>query len=100
MAKYLVLSVKSYDFENDKKERVVGAKISYLNRKPSKKENECGYPPLIVSINDKEVLSQLQQAPAIYELEFEQTTGKNNKPEILLTEVEYISPVDLSILFS
>jgi hypothetical protein len=99
MAKYLVLSVKSYDFENDKKERVVGAKISYLNRKPSKKENECGYPPLIVSINDKEVLEQLKEAPAIYELEFEQTTGKNNKPEILLTEVEYVAPVDFSEFF-
>lgn len=99
MAKYLVLSVKTYDFENDKKERIVGAKISYLNRNPSKKENECGYPPLIVSIGDKEVLSQLTKAPAIYDLEFEQTTGKNNKPEIILTEVSYVSPVDFSEFF-
>jgi len=99
MAKYLVLSVKSYDFENDRKERIVGAKISYLNRNPSKKENEYGYPPLIVSISDKDVLGQLTKAPAIYDLEFEQTTGKNNKPEIILTEVAYISPVDFSVLF-
>lgn len=100
MGKFLVLSVKPYDFENDKGERIQGARVSYLNRKPSARDNEEGFPPLIVTINDGDLVKELKQVPAIYDMEFEQVTGKNNRPELMLSSLEYVAPVDFSIFFS
>lgn len=97
MSKYIVLSVKPYDFENDKGEHIEGAKISYINRNPSVREGELGYPPLIVSVTNKNLLKQLGEAPAVYDMDFEQVTGKNNKPELLLTSLDFVSPVDFSV---
>lgn len=99
MSKHLVLSVKHYDFENKQGERIKGAKISYINKKPTKKEGEVGFAPLMVSINNKELLESLKEVPAVYELDFEQITGKNNKPELMLTDIDLIAPVDLTQFF-
>lgn len=99
MSKYLVLSVKSYDFESNTGERVSGAKITYINKKPSSRENELGYPPLIVNVKDNAVIDKINKAPAIYDMDFEQITGKNNKPEIALVDAEPVSEVDMSLIF-
>jgi hypothetical protein len=99
MSKYLVLSLKPYDFVNDDGERIQGAKVSYLNKKPSVRENETGFPPLIVSITNPNLLQDLKSAPAIYDMDFEQVTGRNNKPELMLSSLEYIAPVDFSLFF-
>ncbi|WP_335918022.1 hypothetical protein [Shewanella chilikensis] len=99
MSKHLVLSVKPYDFQNNQGERVTGAKVTYINKKPSSREGEYGYPPLIVSVSNMNLVSNLKEVPAVYEMDFEQVTGKNNKPEIILTDVELISPVDMAQIF-
>lgn len=99
MSKYMVLSVKPYDFQNDKGERIQGARVSYLNKKPSVRDNELGFPPLQVSITNQNLLNELKQVPAIYDMEFEQVTGRNNKPELMLSEIEMVSPVDFSVFF-
>lgn len=100
MGKYIVLSARPYDFENNKGERVKGVKISYINKKPSVKEGEFGHPPFLTSISlDSIKGKRLEECPAVFELEFEQVTGKNNKPEIVLTDLEYVAPVDLSLFF-
>lgn len=99
MSRYLILSVKPYDFENKDGERVQGAKIAYINKKPSTRENEAGHPPMLVNTSNTNLLECINVVPGIYELEFEQVTGKNNKPEILLSEAECCSPVDLLQLF-
>lgn len=98
MSKHLILSVKPYDFLNKDGERVSGAKVSYVNKKPSSRESENGHPPLIVSVNS-EIASKFTDVPGIYDMEFEQVTGKNNKPEIFLSDVELIQPIELEILF-
>lgn len=99
MSKYIVLSFKPYDFQNEQGDRVQGAKVSYLNRKPSVREGEFGYPPLIVNITNPEIIKSIKEVPAIYEMEFEQITGKNNKPELMLTSLEHETPVDFSMFF-
>lgn len=99
MSKHLVLSVKPYDFENRQGDRIRGAKVAYINHKPSVRENEFGFPPLLVNVSDKSIVEQLKDAPGVYDLEFEQVTGKNNKPEIILTEASLIKPVDFVGLF-
>lgn len=99
--KYIVLSAKPYDFENHKGDRVQGVKIAYVNRKPSAREGEFGNPPLITSCSlDIIKGKRLEEAPAVFDMEFEQVTGKNNKPELLLTDLEYVAPVDLNLFFN
>lgn len=99
--KYIVLSSKPYDFTNDKGERVNGVKIAYINKKPTSREGEYGHPPMITSCSVELVKGkQLDQCPAIYEMDFEQVTGKNNKPELMLCDLEFVSPVDFSLFFT
>ena len=100
MSKYIVLSAKPYDFENSKGEKISGVRIAYVNRKSSTREGEYGNPPLITTCSlDAIKGKRLEEAPAVFDLEFEQVTGKNNKPELLLTELDYIAPVDFNIFF-
>lgn len=101
MAKYIVLSAKPYDFENNKGERIKGVKIAYINKKPSAREGEYGNPPMITTCSlDSTKGKRLEECPAVFEMDFEQITGKNNKPELMLTDLDYVAPVDLSIYFN
>lgn len=100
MSKYIVLSAKPYDFENSKKERIKGVRIAYINKKPSAREGEFGNPPMITTCSlDSIQGKRLEECPAIFDMEFEQITGKNNKPELMLTDLEFVAPVDLSLFF-
>lgn len=99
MSKHFVLSVKPYDFENRQGERIRGAKVAYINSRPSVRENEFGFPPMLVNVSAKSVVEQLKDAPGIYDLEFEQVTGKNNKPEIVLVEANFVKSVDVAGIF-
>lgn len=100
MSKHLVLSAKPYDFENKRGDRVKGIKVSYLNSKPSTRENEIGHAPMIVNIGDLSLMSKLDgNVPGVFDLEFEQITGQGNKPELMLVGLEAIAPVDLTSLF-
>lgn len=99
--KYLVLSAKPYDFEDSKGKNISGVKISYINRKSSSRDGEYGNPPLITKCSLDAIKGKnLEACPAIFDLEFEQVVGKNNKPELLLTEIQYVAPVDLSLFFN
>lgn len=98
MSKCLVLSAKSYDFENDKGERIQGTKLSYISKNISSREGEKGHPPMIVSLSNT-LAKCFTDVPAIYDLDFEQVPGKNNKPETILTDATYVSPVDFSVFF-
>jgi len=98
--KYIVLSAKPYDFTNSNGENISGIKIAYINRKASVREGEYGNPPMITTCSLDTVRGKkLDLAPAVFDMEFEQVTGKNNKPELLLTDLEYIAPVDFSVFF-
>ena len=100
MSKYIVLSAKPYDFVNPQGERVSGANIAYVNKKSSSREGEYGNPPLLTTCSlDLIKGKRLEETPAIFDMEFEQVTGKGNKPQLFLTDLEYIAPVDLSVFF-
>lgn len=100
MSKHLVLSAKPYDFEDDKGKKVSGVRISYVNLKPSSRDGEFGNPPLITKCSLDAIIGvNLEQCPGIFDMQFEQVTGKYNKPELLLTELDFIAPADLSIFF-
>lgn len=94
--KYLVLSAKKYDFES-KGERIQGVKIAYIGKKTMSRDNEYGNPPLIVNCSldaiDNSVLDNL---PSMCDLQFEQVTGKNNKPELILTNVELLESIEFT----
>ncbi|NLL02353.1 MAG: hypothetical protein GX265_04980 [Mollicutes bacterium] len=93
--KCLVLSAKKYDFESNG-DRIQGVKIAYLNKKTLSRDNEYGTPPLIVNCPIDSILPDvLDSLPAICNLEFEQVTGRNNKPELILTNVDYLESVNL-----
>jgi len=101
IVKYLVLSAKPYDFKNAKGEQISGTKISYVNRKVSARDGEYGHPPMITTCSTAVVNGKnLECCPAIFDLEFEQVVGKNNKPELLLTDLDFVSQVDLNSLFN
>jgi hypothetical protein len=101
MSKYIVLSANPYDFENTKGDKISGVRIAYINRKSSSREGEFGNPPLITTCSlDIIKGKRLEECPAIFDMEFEQVTGKNNKPELFLTELEYIAPVDFNLFFA
>lgn len=100
MSKYIVLSAKPYDFENAKGEKISGVKIAYINKKPSSREGEYGNPPLLTTCSlDVIKGKRLEETPAVFDMDFEQVTGKNNKPELFLTELDYVAPVDLGLFF-
>jgi hypothetical protein len=101
MSKYIVLSAKPYDFESSKGEKISGVRIAYINRKSSPRENEFGNPPMITKCSlDIVKGKRLEEAPAVFDMDFEQVTGKDNKPELLLTDLDFVAPVDFSIFFS
>ena len=99
MSKKLILSKKTYDFVNTEGERIQGLKLAYLNESPSKRENEEGFTPMILNISNKELLKSLEEIPGIYEMDFDQVTGKNNKPELLLSEIKFLAPAEITLLF-
>lgn len=98
MNKCLILGTKSYSFENDKNERIEGAKISYILENKSMKENENGYLPLQTT-GKLEILGQIKEVPGVYDVEFGMVPGKNNKPQLEITGFKFIKSCDLSNLY-
>lgn len=98
MSKKLVLSAKLYDFTNDRKERISGMKITYINAKPVK-ANEVGHPPMMMNISDPDISRKINVVPAIYDIDFDEVAGKNNKPQLIVSDADLISEVELSALF-
>lgn len=84
----LVLSVKSYDFKNDDGERVSGNKVSYIVN--DKMEDIDGFAPMVVNVESKNGLDVI---PGIYDMNFSMRTGRNNKPELVVKSVSFVSEV-------
>lgn len=95
----LVLSARTFDFENKQGERIQGTKISYINKKSSNRDSEYGNPPFIVNTNyllDENILSKF---PAICNLDFEQVIGRNNKPELVLSDLNFVTELSIEDFF-
>lgn len=98
MSKVMVVGLKSYSFENDQKQRVEGARVSYLTPIESNKSNEVGYLPLQVTI-PVNMISSFSEVPGIYDVNFDMVPGRNNKPEIAITGFDFVKSVDYLGLF-
>lgn len=99
MGKVLVLGhSKPYDFKNDNGASIEGVKISYITARPTIKPGEVGYTPIQVSINPS-MLKEFKEIPGIYDVEFEQVSGRNNRPELAIVAFEFVKPADLTALF-
>lgn len=95
----LVLSANTYDFENQQGQRVLGTKISYIDKSLMNKENQFGIFPLVISTErliSKELLKQL---PAVCNLRFNKVLGKNNKSEETLSEINIVKPLEIEEIF-
>lgn len=98
MSKVVILGVKTYSFENERNERVEGARLTYLPFTKSIEGNEIGYAPLTSNVN-LECLKTLKDIPGQYDCKYEMVAGKNNKPTLKVTGFDFIKTVDLDILF-
>lgn len=97
MSKKIILAKQEYDFESEGK-RIKGCKITYLGKKPSPLENIKGYTPIVANIND-DIASCIEVVPAVYEIEFEQVAGRNNKAVTFVSDIEFIKECDIPSLF-
>lgn len=92
MAKYLVLGASRYDFVNDRKEQISGAKVIYIDQ-PEVGPNRKGYVPLNVPAESVFVFDSFVQLPGIYNLDFRMRADGKGKPTLVLTSAEFIEPV-------
>lgn len=99
MSKVLILGFKTYSFENEKKERVEGAKVTYISENKSSNMNETGYMPLQSSLNLEVVHASIKDVPGLYDVKYDMVPGRNNKPTLAITGFDFIKPVLLDNLF-
>lgn len=99
MSKRLVISYKTYDFTNDNGKRLFGAKLQYINKRNSSKDNIEGNPVMIIDVKGEDLLKKLKGAPAIYDIETYEEADKNNKPVTYIEELEHISDIDFAQFF-
>lgn len=98
MSKCIVLGVKSYQFENDKQEKIEGAKISYVLENKASKSNENGHLPMQSTVS-LDFLKTLNVVPGVYELEYGMVPGRNNKPQLDITGFKFLKEVNIQNLF-
>ena len=91
---YLVLHVRSYDFQADDGKQVRGATVTYLDLSAPIEPGEVGRPPLSMSV-PAEVAASFREAPALYAMDFRQRRGKGGKPVLTLAGAELRQRVNL-----
>lgn len=98
--KYLVLSAKPYEFNSKDGNLIKGMSVSYIQKKQSSRENEFGNPPFIINSQLEDFnKDDLKQIPGIFDMDFEQVVGKDHKPALMLTGMEFVAPIDFSTFF-
>jgi hypothetical protein len=85
----IVLNSRSYDFTDDQGKIVKGSNVTYLTGDVEASTQLKGVSTMTVSATD-EVMSQLQELPGVYELDFKQRPGKNNRPTLTLTACKFM----------
>lgn len=98
MSKKIILAKQVYDFKDADGKRIKGCKITYLGKKPSPLENIEGYTPIVANIND-DIADLIEVVPAVYDIEFEQVAGKNNKAVTFVSDINFNKEVDIPSLF-
>lgn len=91
--KVLILSARTYDFEDNQK-RVQGVTVNYVEGEPEVASDRRGVFPLTISASS-EVWNSLHELPGIYDADFRQRPGKNNRPTLMLTGVKFVASARL-----
>lgn len=92
--KCIILAARRYDFEDTSKKRVQGVTVHYIEGAPVQDVDERGNTPLKISAV-AETWSALRDLPGVYECDFRQRPGKDNRPTLTLTGVKFVSPLVL-----
>jgi len=96
----LVLAVSRYDFVSEKDgKRITGGKVTYITDRSVLDENRRGCEPMTVSVPG-EVVSRCQSVPGVYEAEFEQRPGKDNKPQLVCSDLQCLQGLDVGRLIA
>lgn len=93
--KCIILSARRYDFADDKGKQVAGVSVHYIEGKPLQDADERGNIPLKISATP-ETWGKLRDLPGVYDCDFRQRPGKDNRPTLTLTGVQFVSPLALA----
>jgi hypothetical protein len=89
----VLLSARRYDFTDDAGKRVEGVTINYLTGDVDTEPDRRGVAPLTISA-PSELFGTLGALPGLYEVEFKQRAGKNNRPTLMLTSAKFRTALD------
>lgn len=89
----VLLSARKYDFTDDAGKRVEGITISYLTGDVDNDPDRRGVAPLTISA-PSDVFSLLGPLPGLYDVDFKQRAGKNNRPTLMITGVQFRQALD------
>lgn len=89
----VLLSARRYDFNDDQGKRVEGVTIAYLTGDVDNENDRRGAAPLTISA-PSEVFSTLGPLPGVYDVDFKQRAGKNNRPTLMITGVKFKTALD------
>ncbi len=89
----VLLSARKYDFNDDAGKRVEGVTISYLTGDVETAGDRRGASPLTINA-PTEVFSLLGPLPGLYDVDFKQRAGKNNRPTLMITGVHFRQALD------
>lgn len=97
--KCLVFSARQYAFtDQDTNRQVSGVTIQYSDGYSTDDANQRGIFPLSVSAGS-EIWNDLRHLPGVYELDFRQRPGKNNRAVLSLVGLKFVEPLSLDSLF-
>ena len=89
----VLLSARRYDFQDEAGKRVEGVTISYLTGDTDNEPDRRGVAPLTISA-PSDVFGTLGPLPGLYDVEFKQRAGKNNRPTLMLTSAKFKVALD------
>ncbi len=95
----LVLGFKTYDFKDEKSgKQLSGGKISYITFLRQNQPNCIGNLPIQIKAS-KEMCDNLKALPGIYDIQYSMVPGKNNVPQLEVSNFNYVGEVELDDLF-
>jgi hypothetical protein len=98
MNKIIVLGhSKPYDFLTDNKERLMGAKVTFINSIPNQEDGVRGFLPLQLTV-DPLILDDLKELPGIYDVEYTMRPGKNNMPVATISSFKLVKPFKIELI--
>lgn len=85
----LVLGARRYDFKDDDGARVEGVTLHYLTLDSEQSSDQRGEVPFSCSAPPG-LFHQLEELPAMYDVDFRQRPGRGGKPTLQAVGVSYL----------